>query len=76
MPSWGMVLKDWISGRYPSYPARIKSKFFFETSVCSRDLNTLYRAEFIATSAFDRIGLTQDFTAFGCHPCCIWRMFW
>ena len=64
MPSWGIVLKDWLVGRYPKYPARIKSRFFFETSVCSRDLKSPYQAEFVITNAFDRIGLQPDFAAF------------
>ena len=40
MPSWATVLKDWVAGRHPKYPARVKSKFFFETSVCNKDLKS------------------------------------
>lgn len=64
MPSWGIVLKDWLAGRYPTYPASIKSRFFFETSVCSKDLKSPYQVAFFTTSAFDNSGIQQNFAAF------------
>jgi len=64
MSTWENTLTKWLAGQYPTYPKNIKSRFFFETSVCNKDLRSPYHAVFVQTDAFDKPGMHQDFKAF------------
>lgn len=65
MQNWGTVLAEWLSGKYPTYPTRLKHRFFYETSVCTQDLRSPYKSEFVETRVFDDTKTQQDFSAFG-----------
>ena len=75
MQTWGAVLAEWLSGKYPTYPTRLKYRFFYETSVCTtkvpgrldglQDLLSPYQSEFVETRVFDDTKTQQDFSAFG-----------
>jgi hypothetical protein len=64
MTTWENTLSEWLAGRYPKYPKSVKSRFFFETSICRRDLQSPYHAVFVPTSAFENPEIHQDFKAF------------
>jgi hypothetical protein len=64
MSSWETTIKEWFAGKFPTYPKSLKSRFFFETSVCSKDLRSPYHAVFVQTDAFEKPGMHQDFKAF------------
>ena len=64
MSTWEKTLTKWLAGQYPTYPKNLKSRFFYETSVCHRDLRSPYHAVFVQTTAFEKQGMHQDFKAF------------
>jgi len=52
---WSDVLHQWSQGDGPVYPSDMKKRFFFETSVLSRDKNSIYQEVFIKTKDLDSL---------------------
>ncbi len=45
--TWNDQLDEWSRGKPLTYPNNIKKRFFYETKVCTKDLDSLYEAKFI-----------------------------
>ena len=68
MPTtWKDKLSDWLSGKYQRYPKGVKSRFFYKTAICTRDLKSAYLDEFVETKAFDNMDNQMDYSSFAEH---------
>jgi hypothetical protein len=59
---WIDKLKKWNNGRVLQYPKNIKSRFFFETFVCDKNMNNNYKEKFIENDSLNI--LQEDFNQF------------
>ena len=59
---WIDKLNEWNNGLILSYPTNIKSRFFYETNVCDKEMNNEYKEIFIENIKLDKI--KEDFTSF------------
>jgi hypothetical protein len=66
-PTWKDKLSDWLSGKYLRYPKVTKSRFFYETAICTRDLTLPYQDVFIETKAFNTMSDKMDYSSFAEH---------
>jgi len=60
MVKWKDKILEWSSGKYLRYPSIITKSFFYETSICTTELDTLYQQKFIPDS---RLSLMQQDSA-------------
>ena len=44
---WKDKINEWNNGIVVKYPSNIKNRFYFETSVCNKKLDSKYKEEFI-----------------------------
>jgi len=59
---WSDKIKKWKSGEYQIYPKNIKSKFFYETFVCDKNMTNEYHEKFLINNNLEK--LTQDYSSF------------
>ena len=59
---WKEKIELWKSGVYQTYPNNIKSRFFYETYVCDKNMKNKYQEKFIENKQLQRI--TQDYSSF------------
>ena len=61
-----MLWKDkillWKEGEYQTYTKTISKRFFFETSVCDKNMTNEYKNEFIENDNLEKI--SQDYSSF------------
>lgn len=62
MVTWKDKILEWSSGKYLRYPSTITKSFFYETSICTTELDTPYQQKFIPDSRLSL--LKQDSTSF------------
>lgn len=62
---WIDKLNEWNNGRVLHYPKNIKSRFFFETFVCDKNMNNNYKEKFIENDLLNI--LQEDLTQFQKH---------
>ena len=59
---WKDKIELWKSGVYQTYPDSIKSRFFYETFVCDKNMKNKYKEKFIESKQLQHI--TQDYSSF------------
>ena len=59
---WKDKIELWKSGVYQTYPDTIKSRFFYETFVCDKNMKNKYQEQFVESKELQRI--TQDYRPF------------
>jgi hypothetical protein len=59
---WIDKLNEWKNGKVLQYPKNIKSRFFFETFVCDKNMNHNYKEKFIESNSLNT--LQEDFSQF------------
>jgi len=62
---WKDKIAEWENGIPQTYPSSIKKRFFYQTSVISRDMDTEYQEKFIESDRLEKI--TQDYDPFAEH---------
>ena len=62
---WIDKLNEWKNGKVLQYPKNIKSRFFFETFVCDKNMNNNYKEKFIECDSLNT--LQEDFSQFQKH---------
>jgi len=62
---WIDKINEWSNGKVLKYPKKIKSRFFYETSVCDKNMKNEYKEKFIKNNLLDT--LTEDFSSFEKH---------
>jgi len=65
MKTWNDKLLEWSSGKYLTYPNNIHKPFFYETTVCTKNLNTPYQEKFIIDSRLSL--LKYNYSSFKKH---------
>ena len=62
---WKDKIKEWKQGIYIKYPTNIKTSFFYETSVCDKNMNNKYEEIFIENNSLQSGSEKgQDYSAF------------
>lgn len=51
--TWKAKLDEWESGHPLTYPKKITKRFFYETKVCTKDLDTPYESKYIPDSRLE-----------------------
>jgi len=59
---WIDKLNEWKNGKVLQYPKNIKSRFFFETFVCDKNMNNNYKEKFIESELLN--SLQEDSSQF------------
>jgi hypothetical protein len=59
---WKDKINEWNNGIIVKYSSDIKNRFYFETSVCNKKLDSQYKEEFIEDVKLNK--LEQDFMSF------------
>jgi hypothetical protein len=59
---WKDKIQQWGEGKIQTYPKNIKSRFFYETFVCDKDLENEYLENFIPNKNLD--SLEQNFKSY------------
>ena len=59
---WSEVLEEWKSGKYLTYPKKLKNSFFWETTPIFANKDTVYKQKFIQSKKLN--GLKQDYRPF------------
>jgi hypothetical protein len=59
---WKDKINEWNNGIVVKYPSNIKNRFYFETSVCNKKLDSKYKEEFIEDIKLNK--LEQNFISF------------
>ena len=62
---WIDKLNEWENGKVLQYPKNIKSRFFFETFVCDKNMNNNYKKKFRVSDSLNT--LHEDFSQFQKH---------
>jgi len=63
--TWEEILDEWSSGKPLTYPKNITKRFFYETKVCTKNLDTPYEAKYIPDSRLEN--LESDPSSFNRH---------
>ena len=59
---WKDKINEWKNGIIVKYPSNIKNRFYFETSVCNKKLDSQYKEEFVEDIKLNK--LEQNFISF------------
>jgi len=59
---WKDKINEWSNGKVLKYPKNITSRFFYETSVCDKNMNNEYKENFIENNLLNT--LKEDFSSF------------
>lgn len=62
MVKWKDKIMEWSAGKYLQYPSTITKSFFYETSICTAELDIPYQQKFIPDSRLS--SMQQDSTSF------------
>lgn len=60
---WNTKLNEWKNGIILKYPSNINKRFFYETSICNKNLTNNYNEEFIESNELENIK-TQNYDNF------------
>lgn len=52
---WKDKINEWRNGYYQKYPNDIKKRFFYETSFCSKNFDSIYEENFIESNSLENI---------------------
>jgi len=59
---WIDKINEWNNGVVLTYPKNIKSRFFYETFVCDKNMNNEYKEKFIENNELDK--LHEDYNSY------------
>jgi len=59
---WIDKINNWNKGKVLNYPKKIKSRFFYETFVCDKNMNNEYKEVFIESNELDK--LNEDYSPY------------